>query len=349
MRALAPLVVLVLIAGPVVGQTTVPAIHFHVGAEELMESIQAERTDPGRVADDIQWVQRRAGDLVEWWERQGPRYLERASAYAGLPWPYRDIEVYLVRSWPVISIEYPLVLALGEVGAGGRAATEVPDDEDFQVLLLAHQITHYLLDDPAFVPERDRSRAYEHPFMAPGNFEIEAMVNWVTYTVLEEMWGRRRLETATGRELWRAYNPNHDYVVDELMPRWRLRPGSTLAQWLAANPRGSEIFRVHEAYVRQRRAPEPDIPPAGGATPYGIDLGATFERRIFVAAVDRASPADRADVQQGDVLMTIEGRPAGLDVVDAQRRLDLSWEDNGEINLSVERGGREVFLTVRRR
>jgi hypothetical protein len=306
--------------------------------------------DPVELADDVRWVQGRADDLVDWWERQGTTFLTRAATYAGLSWPYADIEVYLVRVWPVISIEYPLVLALGAVASGGAEA-ELPDDEDLQVLLLAHQLTHYLLDDPTFLPERQRPGAYNHPFMSEGDLEIEAMVNWVTYAVLEELWGQRRLESATEHELWRTYNPNHAYVTDELIPRWRLGPGRTLAQWLAANPRGSEIFRVHDAYARDRVQPEATPEPGQNlsGTPYGIDLGSTFDGTVFVAFVDRASPADRAGVRQGDILLTIEGRPVTRDVAEAQRRLDATWEDDGEINLSVDRGGREVFLTVGRR
>jgi hypothetical protein len=327
-------------------------IHFHVGAEELVGSAYPLRSsDPIQLADDIRWVQRRADDLLDWWERQGPVYLARAATYAGLRWPYADIEVYLVRAWPVISIEYPLVLALGAVESEGGVEMEVPDEEDLHVLLLAHQLTHYLLDDPTFLPERQRPPAYEHPFMSEGNLEIEAMVNWVTYAVLEELWGKRRLEQATEHELWRAYNPNHSYVTDELMPRWRLGPNRTLEEWLRTNPRGSEIFRIHDTYAIERVEPEP-TPETGqnlSGTPYGIDLGSTFDGELFVAFVDRASPADRAGVRQGDVLVTIEGRPVGRDVVEAQRQLDATWQDDGEINLSVDRGGREVFLTVGRR
>jgi PDZ domain-containing protein len=342
--ALAALGLLALAAAPARAQTMVPAIRFHEGAEELAAVVGG--ADP---EEDARWVRGHADELVSWWERQGPVFLARAGAISGLPWSYRDIEVYLVRRWPVISIEYPLVLALDEVDGGGEPV-EIPDDEDLQVLLLAHQLTHYLLDDPTFLPREQRAATYEHPFLAPGDFEVEAMVNWVTYTVLEELWGRQRLQRATEQELWRQYNPNHLYVVDELVPRWRLTPTTTLVQWLAGQRQGSEIFRIRDAYARQRREPEP-TPETGqnlSGTPYGIDLGGTFEGRIFVSYVDPASPADRAGVKQGDVVATIEGREVGRDVVDAQRRLDESWQD-GEINLSVQRDGREVFLTVERR
>jgi hypothetical protein len=323
-------------------QTAAPSVRFHVGAVELASSA-------GPVsAEDVRWVESHSGDLVEWWEERGASYLSRASQLAGLAWPYADVEVYLVRTWPVLSIEYPLVLALGTMG--DRTGEEVPDDDDLHVLLLAHQLTHYLLDDPTFLPRERRPAAYEHPFMAPGNLEAEAMVNWVTYTALEEMWGRERLQRATALDLWRRLNPGHAYVVDELMPRWRLSPQSSLARWLAANPRGSEIFRVHDVYARE--IDQPETPEIGGnltGTDYGLDLGAAFDGAIFVAFVDAASPADRAGARQGDVLATIDGRPVGTDVVDARRRLDAAWQDRGEIHVSVLRDGREVFLTVERR
>lgn len=339
-------------AVPASAQTVVPALRFHLGAEELAAAAETGRYDgdPARLAEDVRWVENNADDLVDWWEGQGRTFLSRAGAYAGLPWPYQDIEVYVVRRWPVISIEYPLVVALDTVEGGGTPV-ELPDQDDFRILILAHQLTHYLLDDPTFLPRDQRHRAYEHPFLAPGDLEVEAMVNWVVYAVLEELWGRQRLQRATGEELWRTYNPNHAYVVDELTPRRRLGPGTTLVQWLSSNGPGSEIFRIHDSYSRQRREPEP-TPQLGrnlSGTPYGLELGATFEGAIFVAYVDPSSAADRAGARQGDVLVTLEGRPVGNDVVDAQRRLDESWRDDGEINLSVLRDGREVFLTVGRR
>ncbi len=82
-------------------------------------------------------------------------------------------------------------------------------------------------------------------------------------------------------------------------------------------------------------------------TEYGLDLGASFEGMVFVAFVDAGSPAELAGVRRGDVLRTIEGREVGQDVTDAKRRLTESWSENGEINISVERGGSEIFLSIR--
>jgi hypothetical protein len=340
------------LAVPAAGQpaATAPALHLRASAEELLLVAYPERYrgDPEALQDDVEWVRDHDDDLAEWWDRQGPLFLLRASDIADLPWPYRDIEVYLVRNWPEVSIEYPLVLALDQIqGSGGSA--QVPQDDDTRVLLLAHQLVHYLLDDPPLAMGARLDPAYEHPFMTPGTFEIEALVNWVTYTVLEELWGRDRLERATDGELWRAYNPNHDFVVDELMRRSRLSRSYPLARWLRDNPRGSQIFAVEEDY--EERSGAADASATGGApglsgTEYGIDLGASYDGRIFVAYVDQGSVADRAGLVQGDVLRTIEGREAGSDVVDAQRRLRESWNDNREINLSVLRDGREVYVTV---
>lgn len=337
------------VAAPAAGQEEAPELHLPAPAEELLRVAYPQRYQGGSetLREDVEWVADNSGELLEWWEGQGEVFLLRASDLAGLPWPYRDIEVYLVRYWPEVSIEYPLVLALDEVqGQGGSA--EVPQEDDLRVLLLAHQLVHYLLDDPPAAAER-RDPAYDHPFMTPGSFEIESLVNWVTYAVLEELWGEDRLEQATREELWRAYNPNHEFVVEELVRGHRLSRTDPLIEWLRDNPRGSEIFAIEEDY--EERSGVVDEPVAGQApglsgTAYGIDLGAGYDRTIFVAYVDRGSPADRAGVMQGDVLRSIEGRAVESDIADAQRRLAESWEDNREINLSVLREGREIYLTV---
>ncbi|HJR53762.1 MAG TPA: PDZ domain-containing protein [Gemmatimonadota bacterium] len=334
---------------PLAGQTSAPDLRLRAAADELLSIAYPERYggDPEALIEDVEWVEDEAADLREWWERQGPIFLLRAADMAGLPWPYRDIEVYLVRYWPQVSIEYPLVLALDAVqGSGGSA--QVPRDEDVRVLLLAHQLVHYLLDDPPSRPGASADPAYGHPFMVPGSFELESMVNWVTYSALEETWGRDRLERAAGDELWLAYNPNHEFVVEELMRERRLSRTYSLARWLRDNPSGSEIFAVEEDY--EEASGVTDAPVAAGpglsGTEYGLDLGAAFDGSIFVAFVDAGSAADRAGVQRGDVLSTIEGREVGQEIGDARRRLDESWDQDREINLSVVRDGRELYLTL---
>ncbi len=184
--------------------------------------------------------------------------------------------------------------------------------------------------------------------MAPGNFAVEALVNWVVYRALGELWGEDRLEAATANELWRAYNPNHGFVSDELETRHRLSRLATLVDWLEANPEGSEIFRVRDAYLEQTATPGATLPERERATgyEYGLDLAATYEGRIFVAYVDEGSPAALSGIMEGDLLRTIEGRAAGPDVTGAQAALDASWERDREINLSVERGEEELFFTI---
>lgn len=325
-----------------------PTLRFNIGSAELVPILYPERGDPASLAESAEWIGENAGESLSWWAEYGPELLARYTAITGLRWPYEAIDIYLVRSWPVISIEYPLVLALESVPVAGTEV-DVPRDSDVQVLLLAHQLTHYLLDAPLFVPEDEREAAYRHPFMAPGDYEVEALANWVTYTSLTGLWGRERLERAAGVQLWRLYNPNHDYVVDELEPRYGLSATQTLADWLATNGEGSEIFRVHTAYVRQDRsgaqAAGPAVRDRLTGTEYGLDLGESFDGQVFVAYVDRGSRAEAAGVFQGDIVHTVEGRSVG-DVVSAQRQLEASWAENKEINLSILREDREIFLSI---
>jgi len=337
---------------PIRGQSTdrVPAVRFHLGGAELLPMAYPERYrgNPEALTEDVGWVRDHADELIEWWDREGLLFLQRVTDFAGLRWPYQDIDVYLVRHWPVVSIERPLVIALEAIRADGRAVP-VPEDDDVRVLLVAHQITHYIVDPPEFEPSGPRDPAYEHPFMAPGNFEAEAMVNWLTYRAIEDLWGQERLAAATSDEIWQAYNPNHSYVIDELEPRHRLSRRQPLAEWLEDNPPGSEVFRVRDAYARQ--STDPSAQPVAErervtGTDYGLDLGASHDGRIFVAYVDAESSAGRVGVQQGDVVRTIEGREVGTDVAQAQQQMGESWDNNGEINLSVSRQGREIFFTI---
>lgn len=333
------------------GAGEVPVVRFHFeGASELLETAYPDRypIGRGRLAEDVEWARDHSEEITGWWDSQGTLFLERLEDLTGLRWPYRQIDVYLVRYWPVISIEHPLVLALDAVRLPAGGETRVPEDADVRALLLAHQLAHYLLDDPEFLPREERPATYDHPLMAPGNYALEALVNWVVYRALGELWGDSRLASATVDELWRAYNPNHDFVVAELEPRHRLTRMATLADWLAANPEGSEIFRVRETYLEPSATAVTPVPERERATgsDYGLDLGATYEGRVIVAYVDEGSPAARAGLVEGDFVLTIEGRPAGTDVISTQAALDASWEANREINLSVERDGEELYFTL---
>ncbi len=331
------------------GESAEPEIRFHVGGEELMPIAYPERyRDAGELRDDVDWVVDNSRELTGWWEETGPTFLRRVTDLAGLEWPYEAVDVYLVRYWPVISIEHPLVLAVDAIRSSG-GTVDLPEGDDTLVLLLAHQVVHYLLDDPAFVPRAERDEVYDHAFLRPGAFELEAMVNWVTYAALADVWGARRLERATSTDLWRAYNPNHAFVTGELMEDWSLSRMRPLRQWLVSHPEGSEIHAVADRYRREAGI----APPSEAAvdrenrtgTAHGLDLGATYDGVVFVAYVDDGSPAARADLLRGDVLLTVEGR-AVEDVVEAQRRIDESWQRDEEVNLSVRRGEREVFVTI---
>ncbi|MGH7557573.1 MAG: PDZ domain-containing protein [Gemmatimonadota bacterium] len=331
--------------------SAVPVVRFHFGdAGELLQTAYPDRYGIGgrRLADDLEWARENSEEITGWWESQGRLFLQRLQDLTGLPWWYRQIDVYVVRYWPVVSIEHPLVLALDAIRLPGGGETSVPEEGDVRALLLAHQLAHYLLDDPEFVPDEARAAAYDHPLMAPGNYAVEALVNWVVYRALGELWGEDRLRAAATNELWRAYNPNHGFVVDELEPRHRLSRMATLADWLEANPEGSEIFGIREAYLRQAATPAAPVSERELTTghDYGLDLAATFEGRVFVAYVDEGSPAALSGLVEGDVLLTIEGRRATGDVTAAQAALDDSWERDREINLSVERGGEELFFTI---
>jgi hypothetical protein len=340
------------LASPLPAQeAAIPVVRFHVeAAAELLQTAYPDRYGLGGDAleEDIEWAREHAGAITDRWSGWGSLYLQRLEDLAGIAWPARQIDVYLVRVWPVVSIEHPLVLALDAIRAPGGRDVPVPGDDDVRSLILAHQLAHHLLDDPDFLPEDGRAPAYDHPLMSEGDFAVEALVNWLVYRTLDDMWGEKRLERAASDEVWRAYNPSHAFVVDELEPRHRLSRTATLADWLAANPEGSEIFRVREAYLRQANLPIEALPErerTTGSEP-GIDLGATFEGQIFVAYVDEGSPAARVGVLEGDVVRTVEGRPVGSDIAATQAALEASWRENGELNLSVEREGEEIFFTL---
>ena len=340
-----------LLPAPTFGQQgSVPAVIFR-SEPTYQAMVAADGTDApqrGDPAEDARWAERRAESLTDFYESDGARLLRLLSDYAGVEWPYAEISVYLVRRFPTLSIQYPFTIAVGEIRQGS-ARQEVPGS-DFLTLVFAHQIAHYLLDPPPEALAAERPDALDHPLMEEGNYRREALVNLVTYRALEDLWGRQRLGEAVEEPLWASYNPEAAFV-DSLQTAWDVSLSRPLVSWLREEGRDGRLVRLAEHRESRGRADTGDrtpAPPAGGGlagTELGFDLGQTSEGRLVIAFLDRGSPADAAGLHSGDVVLTIEGRrfQSSSEAMAVARD---AWEDNGEVNLSVERQGKEVFFQV---
>lgn len=336
-------------SGPAqVGGSGVPALVFRFNPEyqSAVAAVDRDRADP---EDDARWAERRAKDLTEFYGENGARLLRLLSEYAGVRWPYEDIQVYGLRYFPTLSIEYPLTIAVGEIRDGG-ARQEVPGG-DFLILTLAHQITHYLLDPPPGTSAAGRPRVLDHPLMEEGSYRREALVNLVAYRALEDLWRRERLGRARREPLWASYNPESAFV-DSLAARWTLSPSRPLVSWLQQEDEDGPLVRLAERLEASRGpASETDVSGGGQGTrsmagnEVGLDLGQSAEGRLFIAFIDPRSPADAAGLRSGDVVLTIEGRRF-TSAAEAMRVLRDAWETNREVNLSVERQGKEVFFQI---
>ncbi|MFN2432683.1 MAG: hypothetical protein ABR599_07695 [Gemmatimonadota bacterium] len=346
--AAAAAALLVPLAASAQSSSAVPAVlfRFEPAYQSVLAASTAERRDP---AEDARWAEEHARDLTEFYASDGGRLLRSLSDYAGLAWPYRDIPVYLVRTLPTLSIQYPLTLAVGEIDQG-QSRQDVPAG-DFLVLTFAHQIAHYLLDPPPRGLSAARPRALEHPLMEEGNYRREALVNLVTYRALTDLWGSERLERAIDEPLWASYNPEAAFV-DTLQSRWSLSRSRPLLDWLAQQADDGPLVRLAERFESSGTAG--GVADRGGAprgattmagTEVGLDLGQTAGNRIFIAFLDPGSPAEAAGLLPADVVLTVEGRrPAGA--AEALRMVREAWETNREVNLSVEREGKEVFFQI---
>ena len=332
------------------GSSPVPAVLFRFDPEyqAIVEGARQGR-DP---QEDIRWAERRAEGLTDFHSRNGGRLLRLLSDYAGVRWAYREIPVYVVRNFPTLSIEYPLTLAVGAIRQG-ESRQEIPEG-DFLILTVAHQITHYLLDPPPEELAADRPEALEHPLMEEGNYRREALVNLVTYRALEDIWGRERLRKATAEPLWASYNPEAAFI-DTVQGSWSLSRSRPLVTWLLQEDDEGRLVRLAER-LESARPGTAKAPQAGGGggegggttlagNEIGLDLGQTAEGRLFIAFLDRGSPADAAGLRAGDIVVTVEGRSFSS-VSEAMRTVRDAWQSNGEVNLSVERQGKEIFFQI---
>ncbi|MBA2563929.1 MAG: PDZ domain-containing protein, partial [Gemmatimonadetes bacterium] len=86
-------------------------------------------------------------------------------------------------------------------------------------------------------------------------------------------------------------------------------------------------------------------PPTLTGSEIGFDLGQSAGGKLFLSFVDPRSPAEAAGLRQGDVVLTLEGRRVAT-AAEGMRAAEEAWRTNREINLSVERQGREIFFQV---
>jgi hypothetical protein len=314
----------------------------------------AVSTGGGDPADEVRWAERRAEDLTDFYASSGNELLGLLSDYAGLRWPYAEIDAYVLRYFPTLSIQYPLTFVVGAIRRGG-SNQEVPSG-DFLILTFAHQITHYLLDPPP--AELDAARPVfldRHPLMQEGNYRREALINLVAYRALRDLWGAERLRKVVRQPLWESYNPEAAFI-DSLATRWDLSRERPLVSRLQSEGEEGEMVALAERFERAGRQPPEGTPqpgaPAAPVAPgtlsgndFGFDLGQTAEGRLFIAYLDPGSPADSAGLHSGDAVVTVEGRRF-TSVAEAMRAVRDAWEASREVNLSVDRGGREVFFQI---
>jgi hypothetical protein len=309
------------------------------------------RGSGGNAEDDIRWAERRAEDLTDFYASHGPELLGLLAKYAGLRWPYREIEVYVVRNFPTLSIQYPLTLTVGSIRQD-ESKQDVPSG-DFLLLTFAHQITHYLLDPPPEELATSRPVVVDrHPLMQESNYGREALVNLVTYRALRDFWGAERLRKVVQHPLWASYNPESAFV-DSLQAGWELSESRPLVSWLQSESTDGRLVRLAERLERGERssggrgekAEAPVVPGTLSGNEFGFDLGQSAEGRLFISFLDPRSPAENAGLHSGDVVATIEGRRFSS-ASEAIRAARDAWETNQEVNLSVEREGREIFFQV---
>ena len=116
-------------------------------------------------------------------------------------------------------------------------------------------------------------------------------------------------------------------------------------EWLVLLEYGRATSADHRAFAAWLERSAAHAAAAREAMALWRGVGETATARSF-AARERHGPAARFGVLEGDLVRTIEGRPVGNDVAAAQNALDASWREDGELNLSVEREGEEIFITL---
>ncbi|MEW5994329.1 MAG: hypothetical protein AB1744_08025, partial [Candidatus Zixiibacteriota bacterium] len=146
----------------------IPEIRIDTNAVSLQEALYPDYYRTHSAARDLRWVAEHDSELVAFWQTQGDTVLHILTELSGLEWQEGAFDFHLVRYFPSIGSDRPLILPLG--GIKSTALTEAAPTGKNLILNLIYQLSRRMLAQAALPADSLYHPISYHPLMRPGPY-----------------------------------------------------------------------------------------------------------------------------------------------------------------------------------
>ena len=288
---------------------TLPVVVMNDRSVTLQQSLYPEYYRSHSARADMRWVQRRDSALVEFWNTHADSILTLLVRYGGIPWVETAFDIYLVRWYPSVGEAEPLIIPLGGMKHG--ALTEAAPSGSRLQFNIIFQLARRLLAQTVRPEEGIYLTIADHPLMQPGPRRRDNLALLLAVVTAQHILGLDSTIAAYQSAFWERHLPGKPLFDKYLLGQWILSEDRTLADWIAAEPPGSEFVRVSRPPRRRRVTTGPPpafiegIPPRGQ---FGFTTRLNRQNRLVVSAIDPTRVAYANGLREGDIILAVNGR-----------------------------------------
>jgi len=287
----------------------IPRVHINSRSAALQASVLPRLYEHRSERRDMQWVARHDSALVAFWQTRGDTVLHVMTELAGIDWQENEFDIYLVRYYPSLGASDPLILPIGGIGDG--VVTEAAPVGSQQELNLIFQLARRMLAQ-ANCPENGvRLGISYHPLMRPGPYRFDNLALLLALATADVTLGLDSTFNAYRSAFWVNRTPGRHVFETYLKGQWNLDVHHPLAQWIAAEPYGSELVlatrapqRLQGGSQRSSRTYVEGLPLKGQ---FGFSASLNSQGRLVVDKMDTFRLAYACGLREGDEIHKVDG------------------------------------------
>jgi hypothetical protein len=327
-------------------QYSIPRVSVNNRSVSLQASLYPEFYQSHSAAHDMRWVAENDSQLVARWNTQGDTILHILTELSGIEWVEQDFDIYLVRYFPTLGADDPLVLPIGGVKRGDLI--EAAPSGGSALLNLIFQLSRRMLSQTVQPEDSVFTWTAEHPLMRPGPYRRDNLAMLLAAATCQNIIGLDSTRDVYTSAFWQQHLPGRQIFEDYLLNKWILTPDRTLADWIAAEPHGS-------ALVAATRPPRMQERPEGAGRKLHID-GLPLEGQLGLSVrIDEANylVVDTIDVYRlayacglriGDRIRSVNGYRVRTHRQLVERILEMLNDGGATLRILRDEGIESVVL-----
>ena len=280
----------------------------------------------------MKWVKKNDSTLAEFWTSQGDTILHVLTELSGFEWIESEFEIYLLRYFPTIGSDNPLILPIGGINNG--SFTEAAPDFNKLRLLLIYQLAKRMLlqaenqDNPLVVPISN------HPLMKKSAYRFDNLAMLLAVTTSYTIMGVDTTFDVTQSTFWKNKFPGRKIFEEYFEKSWIITPDKPLIDWIADEPVRSQLVRVTRTpqkkvseTTKEKKKFIEDLPLKGQ---FGFTVKLNASNQLAISKIDTYRLGYACGLRLDDVIRRIDGRIVRNHKQIVQRLLE-KLEDGGSV------------------